>query len=115
MSLFKSLLQIDLQVSKVAGRGLIAPTDQDIVETGGALFWKNGPGNLAQAPFGAISCDGISDLLRAREPDADAVGLAVATLAILQGKRRGRHPSGGGSGQKIGSLGEYGQSLELHD
>ncbi len=38
MSLFKSLLQIDLQVSKVAGRGLIAPTDQDIVETGGALF-----------------------------------------------------------------------------
>ncbi len=59
---------------------------------------------LAQAPFGTVARDGISDLLGAGKADAQCVCLALSTLSRLQQKSAARHTPSARRFQKVAAF-----------
>jgi len=88
LQLAQSLMEIP---HKLGERALHAAgaADQDVVGAGHAGFGKDRTGELAEAPLHPVADDGVADLLRDGEAEADG-GIAVAARAHQQDEAGGR-------------------------
>lgn len=108
MYFFQSMREIMAHLGKVTGRCSFPATDEDVVETVLPGIGERKPRDLAQPALGAVAGYGITDLLRAGEANAYAIGFTGVPLAELQGECRRGPPSSLSRAQEVGALGQDG-------
>jgi len=97
-------VQVVQQLCKLALGGFFETADKDVVESGLALCWQNGAGDLAQAAFGAVAGHGVADFLGAGVAHADRA-VAVGAVIGLQQKPGGGGAFAFGGAQKVAAFG----------
>lgn len=112
MDLFQRKRQIGAQILEIAVRGDASAPDQNVIPSPMAMTWQNLTCDFAQAPFGPVAGDGVSDLLGTGITHADGIWgrLIRAAAPGLQNETGHDLALGAGGAQEIRTLGQGDQT-----